>query len=247
MWENELNLAKKAAVEAGNILKSKTAMKVDGEIGKDIKLSSDKLSEKRIIEILRGTDYPILSEEYGKIEGNKTEYQWIIDPLDGTANYLRNLNELVCVSIALWQKGKPVLGVVNRFFCDELYYGVVGEDAWLNEEKIMTSGITEVGKAFLATGFPVFRDYSSESLLKFIQNIQNFKKIRMLGSAAMMGTFVAAGEIDVYIEEEIMLWDIAASAALVLAAGGAAEITMLEDNKCICKLFANEELKGSLC
>lgn len=247
MLEKELQLAKKAAIEAGNILKDKTAMKVDSANGRDIKLSSDRLSEKRIIDILKETGYSILSEEIGIVQGKNDEYMWIIDPLDGTANYWRNIDEFVCTSIALWKDNKPVLGVINRFLCDELYSGIVGEGAWCNGERIHTSDVQEVKKAFLTTGFPVFRDYSSDGLLRFINNIQSFKKIRMFGSGALMGTFVATGKVDVYIEEEIMLWDIAASSALVLAAGGELDITMKENNKCICKLFANKQLKESLC
>lgn len=245
MYEDEMKIAKKAAIEAGNILKQRIEVRVDADYGKDIKLNADKISEEKIIEILRETNYPILSEEVGNIEGSNKEYIWIIDPLDGTANYLRGMDELVCTSIALWKNGKPVLGVVNRFFMNELYYGVVGEGAWLNDTKIETSNTQEVNHAFLATGFPVFRDYSSNALTDFIKKIQHFKKIRMFGSAAVMGTLVAFGKIDVYIEEEIMLWDIAASTALVLAAGGASDVVLLEGNKCICKLFANEELKDA--
>jgi myo-inositol-1(or 4)-monophosphatase len=243
MYENELELAKETAVKAGNILKDKSAMKVDLEVGKDIKLSSDKMSEKVIIEALKSTGYPILSEEYGLVEGSNDGYTWIIDPLDGTANYSRGINDMCCTSIALWKNGEPILGVVNRFFQNELYYGVVGDGAWKNGQPIITSSIAKTQKAILATGFPVHRDYSEESLSAFIQNIQNFKKIRMFGAAAVMGVLVAEGKIDVYMEDEIMLWDIAASTAIVKAAGGEVEVKQLKENKCICRLFANKQLR----
>lgn len=245
MFEIELKLAKEAAGKAGDILKKKGKMEIDSEIGKDIKLNSDRMSEKVIVDILKETKYPILSEEMGLLEGNDKEYLWIIDPLDGSANYWKGMSELCCTSIALWKNGRPMLGVINRFFVGELYYGVVGMGAWKNECKITTSDTAYPSKAVLATGFPVYRDYSENGLKGFIRDIQNFKKVRMLGAAAVMGAFVAEGKIDAYMEDEIMLWDIAASSALVLAAGGVAEIKESADYKCICRLFANKELKGN--
>ena len=245
MFEKELKLAKESGRKAGDILKKKEEMEIDSQTGKDIKLNSDRMSEKVIVDILKETRYPILSEEMGLLEGNDNEYMWIIDPLDGSANYWKGMNELCCTSIALWRNGRPVLGVVNRFFAGELYYGVVGMGAWKNECNITTSNTAYPSDAVLATGFPVHRDYSENGLKGFIRDIQNFKKVRMLGAAAVMGAFVAEGKIDAYMEDEIMLWDIAASSALVMAAGGVAEIKGLTDYKCICRLFANEELKGN--
>ena len=78
--------------------------------------------------------------------------------------------------------------------------------------------------------------------MAFVQKVQSFKKIRMLGAAAVMGAFVADGRIDAYTEEQIMLWDVAASSAIVRAAGGVAEVIPLEEGKCICRLFANQAL-----
>ena len=172
---------------------------------------------------------------------------WIIDPLDGSANYWKGMRELTCLSIALWKDGKPVLGVIYRFEREELFSGIVGEGAWLNDEPIVTSATEQIQNAFLATGFPVKRSYDSASLENFVKQVQNFKKVRMLGAAAVMGAFVACGRVDAYMEEAIMLWDIAASAALVLAAGGVAEVKIQDDFKCICRLFANDALRNEVC
>jgi len=240
---NEIELAKQAAISAGQILLKRSNVHIDSVEGKDIKLSSDKQAEAAIMDVLKKSSYSILSEEMGLYTGANGEYRWIIDPLDGTANYYRGLDELCCVSIALWKGDEPILGVINRFATSELYVGIVGEGAWKNDIHISTSRIRNVGKAVLSTGFPVKRDYSTDSLNKFVKSVQCFKKIRMLGTAAIMGTFVAEGKIDSYVEEEIMLWDIAASSAIVKAAGGCNDIIFLEDNKCICKLFANDALK----
>lgn len=242
MYEKELESAKQAAVAAGDFLKKREHIFVDDAKEKDIKLSSDKYSEKMILDILKDTHIPVLSEECGRIGAAESAYCWIIDPLDGTANYWKGLQELCCVSVALWNGLQPVLGVVYRFSAGELYYGVAGDGAYVNGAPIHTSDVQNTGQAILATGFPVYRDYGTQSLTAFVKQVQNFKKIRMLGTAAMMGTFVACGKLDAYMEDEIMIWDIAAAAALVQAAGGTVQVKLLEENKCICKCFANQAL-----
>lgn len=240
--EELMQFAKRAAVKAGEFLKSNQNLTVDSSVGKDIKLATDKNSEKIIFEILKPSGIPILSEEYGILKADDDELMWIVDPLDGTANYRKGMRELTCVSVALWKNGKPLLGVINRYENGELFSGTVGMGAWLNDIPIHTSDVADVKSAMLATGFPVGRSYDSESLKGFISQIQRFKKIRMLGTAALMGVSVACGRMDAYMEDQIMLWDIAASAVIVKAAGGYTNITLQDNNKCICCLFANEQL-----
>ena len=237
----ELELAVKAAKMAGGFLKKRETIHIDTSEGKDIKLSSDKMSEKIIMDILDESDIPILSEEYG-FKGNESELCWIVDPLDGTINYFKGLDEMACVSIALWRKDKPILGVVYRFMRDELYYGEEGYGAYLNDIKISPSEIKNTESAVMATGFPVKRAYDTESLSLFVKQIQYFKKVRMLGAAAIMSTFVACGKFDAYFEDEIMIWDVAAGVAIVNAAGGSTVLKPLQDNKVICKCFATKEL-----
>lgn len=237
----ELELAMKAAKTAGEFLRKREQIKIDALEGKDIKLSSDKMSEKIIMDILEPSGIPILSEEYG-FKGEEGTQCWIVDPLDGTINYFKGLDELACVSIALWKNDKPVLGAVYRFMTDELFYGEEGYGAYCNGEKITPSAIEETGQAVMATGFPVKRAYDTESLTSFVKQVQCFKKVRMLGAAAIMGTFVACGRVDAYFEDEIMIWDVAAAVALVNAAGGAVHLELLEDSKTICKCFANKKL-----
>jgi len=244
VYKKELELAVRAAREAGALLKQRVGIRVDSDEGKDIKLSSDKKSEKRIIELLQAESaYPILAEECGMLGVEREDgYRWIVDPLDGTVNYFRGMDELTCVSIALWKGWTPILGVVYRYAADELYCGVVGEGAFCNGRPLSVSGISTVGQAVVATGFPSRRDYDTQSLTGFVRLVQNFKKVRMLGTAAVMGVLVAAGRADAYMEDQIMLWDVAASAAIVSAAGGIVSVQRLEDNKCICRFFANEAL-----
>lgn len=239
-----LQVAKEAAYEAGKYLLEETLKAVNVEEDKDIKLFADKNSEKIIIDHLKSRyDIPVLTEESGELGVIGEGLYWIVDPIDGTYNYLKGL-DLCCVSVALWEGDKPVLGVIYEFKSNKLYSGIVGEGAWCNDEIMSTSAINTLGKASLATGFPVYRDYSDEALTRFTESVKCFKKIRMFGTAATSIAYVASGKVDVYIEEDIMLWDVAAGVALVLAAGGA---VLLEQGskkwtrKTMC--FANAELK----
>lgn len=237
----ELELAIQAAKAAGSFLQKREQIYVASMEGKDIKLSSDQLSEKIIMDILEPSGISVLSEEYG-FKGQESRYCWIVDPLDGTINYFKGMDELSCVSIALWKDEKPVLGVVYRFMVDELFYGEEGFGSWCNNSKVFPSSITETTNAVMATGFPVKRAYDTGSLQEYIKQVQYFKKVRMLGSAAIMGTYVACGRIDAYFEDEIMVWDVAAAVAIVNAAGGMSSLEMLEDSKCNCKCFATRQL-----
>lgn len=241
MKSKELELAIIAAKKAGDFLKKREGIHVDGSEGKDIKLSSDKLSEKIIMDVLKESGIPILSEEYG-FKGESGKCCWIVDPLDGTINYYKGMDEMACVSVALWKEDRPVLGVIYRFMRDELYYGEENAGAYMNDAPIHPSDVRRTDDAVMATGFPVKRAYDTESLSQFVKQVQYFKKVRMLGAAAIMSTFVACGKFDAYFEDEIMIWDVAAGIAIVNAAGGSAILKLLEDHKTICKCFATKEL-----
>ena len=132
---NLLNIAKNAALEAADLLrKSKKNIIINKSEGKDIKLQSDLDSENIVIQILKeNSDFDILSEEYGFLKGNSpSNLKWIIDPLDGSLNFSRNL-PLCCISIALWDDKNPILGVIFDFNSNLLYSGIIGEGAWCND------------------------------------------------------------------------------------------------------------------
>lgn len=241
MWTEELELAKKAAKAAGAFLEKREAIHIDEQDGKDLKLSSDKRSEAIIFALLEESGLPILSEEYG-FKGKPEHKYWIVDPLDGTVNYLKGLDDFSCVSIALWEENQPVLGVVYCFKKDELFYGALNHGAYLNGQQIRPAKIEKTEQAVMSSGFPVKRSYDLSSLEKFIKQIQCFKKVRMFGAAALMGTYVACGRLDAYFEDGIMLWDVAAAAAIVQAAGGKVSLKLLEQNKCSCQCFATQQL-----
>lgn len=220
---SDLQAAVAAALDAGEFLQAEfgRGSMVRTEIGKDIKLEADVIAEERILARLRAsTPYPILSEEAGADPSFDTAgYHWVIDPLDGTFNFSRRL-PLCCVSIGLWRADQPVLGVIHEFLTGRTFRGVVGEGAWVDDRSLTASGVQQRTRAALATGFPSGADFSDRSLRHLIHEVQTYKKVRMIGSAALSLAYVADGVIDAYREDSIYFWDVAAGLALVKAAGG---------------------------
>jgi myo-inositol-1(or 4)-monophosphatase len=225
-WDQELALAKQAALEAGHALLAWSSgdKQVLSQEGRDIKTLADQDAERIILARLGGSGYPILAEESGAtgiLEGDGPF--WVVDPLDGTLNFKRGF-PLCSVSIALMRGRTPLLGVVYDFFRDECFAGVPGQGATLNDAPLRVSGVTDPKQGVLVTGFPTKSDHSEAGVRAVIERIQRFKKVRMLGSAALMLAYVAAGRADAYAEDDIMLWDIAAGLALVQAAGGYSDL-----------------------
>ena len=154
--------------------------------------------------------------------------KWVIDPIDGTANYFRGI-DLCCVSIALMKGMKSKIGVIYNFNTDEIFYASSGNGAYLNEEKIKVSDISDISKASLFTGFPASESIESQS--QFLKNFKDWKKIRMFGSAALSCAYVASGRGDYYAEKGVYIWDFAAGICLVEEAGGKAEFSLIDDDR----------------
>lgn len=220
-WDAELDLACTAAHAAGALLGASFSRDagVRTSSGKDIKTRADVAAEELILARLAATGLPVVAEETAHEGVPPTGPHWLVDPLDGTMNFTRGF-PMHAVSIALWDGDTPVLGVIYDLPRATLYRGCVGTGAWRAEAPIHVSTTAERGQAILATGFPSGRDYSPEALAAFVGRVQAFKKIRMIGSAALSLALVADGTFDAYLEEDIMRWDVAAGLALVLAAGG---------------------------
>ena len=216
-----LSVAGEAARRAGASLLHSTQNGRDiiTDKERDVKIAADGSSESIILNYLQEhSAFSILSEERGLVERKDRSMVWIVDPLDGSLNYSRNI-PLCCISIGLWEENRPVLGVIYDFHRAEFYSGIAGEGAWCNEREIKASDVNRKDKAILCTGFPVNTDFSAESLMTFIQNIQQYKKIRLLGSAALSLAYVASGRADAYMENDIMVWDVAAGLAIASGSG----------------------------
>ena len=222
-----LDLAKRVACEAGQGLREKKSdfSRVHQNAGKDIKLAGDFSSEEIIIRsISRESSYPILSEERGWVgRAPENDFHWIVDPLDGSMNYSREV-PVSCVSIGLWKGKEPVLGLVHDFNRNELFSGIVGEGAWLNDRHISVSTVDSMASAILSTGFPSGMQFDQATISQFVNQVLAYKKIRMFGSAGISLAYVACGRVDAYLERDIMLWDIAGGLPVILGAGGFVDI-----------------------
>ena len=229
-FEQELRSAKEAAQRAGEHLRNVSDAGIISNSGKDIELKADREAQEIILDYLKPTPYPVISEHMENPQRNKEGPRWIVDPLDGSLNFYRQTPN-AAVSIALWDGQEPCLGVVYDFNRDDMYYGAVKEGSFRNGEKISVSDVAEKGNAVLCMGFPSKADYATERLLGFVKKVQDFKKVRLLGSAALSLAYVASGKADAYHEEGIMLWDVAAGLALVKASGGEFEMKGLGKNQ----------------
>ena len=244
-YKKELDTAKKAATKAGHILLSNKSNlnKILSTTRKDIKLQADVSAEAVIKDIIKSeSTLPILAEESGLSSEKISSTFWVVDPLDGTANYSRNI-PICCVSIGLISDLKPILGVIYDFNNDELYEGSIDTKALLNNNEISVSKVENFYEGVLLTGLPNNTDYSDSALLKMVKDFQNWRKVRMIGSAAMASVYVASGKADLYTEKKTYLWDIAAGAAIVNAAGGEASIVNQNENFQVDVYFSNSHLK----
>ena len=235
-----LDLAKRSALEAGLFLKNNfnnSHIKTFDD-GRDIKLAIDCESEDLILNIIKSeSNLPILSEESGKTDHLGKNF-WIVDPLDGTSNYFRKI-PLCAVSIALMENNKPVLGVINDFMNEELYYAAKSHGSFCNEKKISVSNITNIEDGTIMTGIPAKTDYTDEEFLTIINLFQSWKKVRMIGSAAIANLFVANGKADCYEENGTFIWDVAAGAILVEEAGGFASLSEIKNDFRVDAKFTN--------
>jgi len=220
-----LELVKSVAFNAGSILLGGTKQELrefvfSQEHTKEIKASADKILEKYILSKLNPTGLSILTEESGYLKNNNSKYYFIVDPLDGTFNYVKDLGPCA-VSIALWKDKIPVFGVIFDLQKQQLFWGGKKFGSFCNEKKIEVSKVNLKEKASVCTGFPVRFDVESRNALQdFFELVKPYAKVRMLGSAAISLVNVGKGSSEIYTEKNIMLWDVAAGLAIIEGAGG---------------------------
>ncbi len=184
----------------------------------------DRAAETAIIDVLREAypDYGILAEESGQTVGadSASEYQWIIDPLDGTTNFIHGFPQYA-VSIALAHKGQLNQAVVYDVLRNEMFTASKGGGAYLNERRIRVTKCLKLDDALLGTGFP-FRifEHSDAYMSIFKEFTQRTSGMRRLGSAALDLAYVASGRLDGFWEFGLLPWDIAAGCLLITEAGG---------------------------
>ncbi len=217
-------VAEEAAAAAGSIIRDswKQAKEIHYKSTINLVTTIDRQSEQRIVGMIqsRFPDHSILAEEETNIEATKSEYRWIIDPVDGTTNFAHSYPQF-CVSIALEHDAKVILGLVHDPVKGETFRAVRGQGATLNGEGIQTTDETDIGKALLSTGFPYDRRQRVDFYLSFFKGFMlSCQDIRRNGSAALDLCYVACGRMDGFWEFGLSPWDIAAGALIVEEAGG---------------------------
>lgn len=197
----------------------------------------DKAAEEKIVEQLQSLipNAGFIVEEGTNTQKGET-FNWIVDPIDGTTNFIHGLSPFA-ISIALQNQDKTVIGVIYEIGLNECFYSWKGSDAFLNDKQIKVSNAKTVSDSLIATGFP----YSNYSRMEsFMESLTYFMRhshgLRRLGSAATDLAYVACGRLDAFYEYDLKPWDVAAGAFLVQQAGG----TVCDFNKDNNYLFGKE-------
>ena len=240
-----LNVAIKAARAAGAIINRAAldveAVRISQKQVNDFVTEVDHAAEKAVIDTLLSA-YPghgILAEESGTQYGAKdSEFVWIIDPLDGTTNFIHGF-PVYCVSIALSVKGKIEQAVIYDPTRNDLFTATKGRGAYMNERRIRVSKRTQLKDSLISTGFP-FRpgDNFKAYMLMMAEVMQRTAGLRRPGSAALDLAYVAAGFTEGFFETGLSIWDVAAGSLLVTEAGGlvgnfTGEAEFLEQRECL--------------
>ncbi|MBO2637789.1 inositol-1-monophosphatase [Shewanella algae] len=221
-----LTIAVRAARAAGQtIMRAYTELdriEVDAKGVNDFVTSVDKEAEAAIIYQIRKSypDHSIVGEENGENRGTNQDYLWIVDPLDGTNNFVNGVPHFA-VSIAMQYKGKTEVAVVYDPVRDELFSAARGKGAKLNDFRIRVNNVSDLGASLVATGFPFKARQHTETYMKlFGETFSLCADLRRAGSAALDLAYVAAGRVDAFFELGLKPWDIAAGDLIVREAGG---------------------------
>ena len=221
----QFNLMHKACMKASKIL-----IRDFGEIEKlqvsekspgDFVTASDKRVEKVLIGELEKSEYSFLTEETGLIEGKYKDKRWVIDPIDGTFNFLNGLPHFA-ISLAYEENGEIVSGIIYDPIKNEMFGAHKGSGAYLNNTRMRVSNKSEFSNSCLVTGGPKSTSKIKETILDEYKKVsmKTNSHIRKSGSAALDLAYVAAGRYDGYWQREINYWDIAAGIILVKESGG---------------------------
>ncbi len=222
-----LNVAIKAARAAGAIINRAAldveAVRVTQKTANDFVTEVDQASEQAIIDtlLMAYPDHGILAEESGQARGNpRSDFQWIIDPLDGTTNFIHGF-PVYCVSIALAVKDRVEQAVVYDPTRNDLFTATRGRGAYMNERRMRVSKRFRLNECLISTGFP-FRpgDDFAQYLQMMSEVMQRSAGLRRPGAAALDLAYVAAGYCDGFFEKGLQPWDMAAGSLLITEAGG---------------------------
>ena len=221
-----LNIAIRAARNASKVIlracEDLSKVEASQKGSNDFVTSVDKEAEAVIRETILKSypNHSIIGEELGQHNGTDADYLWVIDPLDGTTNFIKDIPHF-CVSIALKVKGRIEQAVVYDPIRDELFTASRGQGAQLNSKRIRVSNAKELSGTVLATGFPFKQKHHMDAYMEAFKSLFVYTAdIRRAGSAALDMAYVAAGRVDGFFEIGLKPWDTAAGQLLVKEAGG---------------------------
>jgi len=221
-----LNIAIKAARRAGSIINRAAleggALEVKAKNKNDFVTQVDKAAEQAIIGVIHAAypDHSILAEESGDTPGARAEHRWVIDPLDGTTNYIHGFPQY-CVSIALEHRGVPTHGVVYDPGKNELFTASRGRGAFLDDRRMRVSKCIRLQDALVGTGFPYKEVSRLDLYMRQLRTMMTSSAgVRRAGAAALDLAYVAAGRLDAFWEMGLSRWDMSAGALLIQEAGG---------------------------
>lgn len=251
-----LNVAIKAARAAGTLINRASldieSVRVSAKQTNDFVTEVDHAAEQAIIETLLGAypDHGIWAEESGRREGKGRDrhHVWIIDPLDGTTNFIHGF-PVYCVSIALMVEGRIEQAVVYDPTRNDLFCATRGRGAYLNDRRIRVAKRTQLRDCLISTGFPFRPGDHFQTFMQMLQDIMpRVAGVRRPGAAALDLAYVAAGFADGFFETGLSPWDVAAGALLVTEAGGlvgnfTGEADFLERREC---MAANPRIYGQM-
>lgn len=181
----------------------------------------DRTSEIKLVEQLKQImpEAGFINEESGRTEDD-AEWVWVVDPLDGTTNFVHAIPHY-CISIALLHGGKPVVGIVYDVATNDLFTAVKGQGSTLNNKKITVSAQADIRQSLIGTGFPVNRYDRLDGYLDVLRKaILETRGVRRIGTAALDLCYVAAGKFEAFYEIGLNIWDVAAGVLIVQEAGG---------------------------
>ena len=221
-----LNIAVRAARRAGAIINRAAldsgGLQIRSKQANDFVTEVDRAAEAAIIDAVQKSypDHAILGEESGAIESAKQEYRWIIDPLDGTTNFIHGFPQY-CVSIGVEHRGSLAHGVVYDPVRNELFTASKGRGAFLNDRRMRVSKCLKLQDALIGTGFPFKEMTRADLYLKQLRALmEKSSGVRRAGAAALDLAYVACGRLDAFWELGLMPWDMAAGVLLIQEAGG---------------------------
>ncbi|MCZ2443619.1 MAG: inositol monophosphatase [Flavobacteriales bacterium] len=220
-----LNQIRHIAIETGAYIKQEAisfhTSAIENKGLHDLVSYVDKTAEKRIVESLDllMPNASFINEESGNIQ-RQAEYTWIIDPLDGTTNFIHGIPHY-CISIALMYQSQIIMGVVHDVATGDLFSAQAGKGSFLNGQAIHVSSRDNLSESLIATGFPVNNFSRIEPTLSVLEQlILNTRGVRRIGTAALDLSYVACGRFDAYYEHGLYPWDVAAGSLIVQEAGG---------------------------